>query len=188
MTNTHNRRYEAFTTPIGLSGFASTQKESKFGGYTLDLFLENNKENQKFVSDLQQSHSLNIAHETDVNGSSGTSSDLNFEMKDTDPTQFQDGDYLVVRMKRKGTPPNIHDASGSLTSLSHEIPIGSEVRIALTCGSYSYMGRTGSTLYLNDIQIVNLAKRSEKSLGTVFDATDGEFIGVGTLDDSLGLD
>lgn len=195
--NKNNRKFTQMTTPLGVTGWASTAKVGKFGDYTLDLFLATTPENTDFLEGLVQAHTANIEHEQTNNGAKGTDMGLNFQVKDSDPEQFRGGGFNVIRFKSPGTNkagettanPKVFDSSGSLITLGHEIPIGSEVRVNLNLASYNYAGKLGSSLYINGIQIASMPERTQtEGTKSLFDSVEGGFVGVGNDSNDIGLD
>lgn len=186
MANDNNRKYTPLTTPVVKTGFANINRESKFGGYRLDLFFDKNKENEDFFNMLEQTHDLNMEHERTENGQkkSNARDFQNGQVKDSDPDQFKDGDFLVLRLKT-ASRPNMFDSQSNPIDLNHELPIGSDVRVKFTLASYNFGNNIGTSSYLNDIQIVNMPERKQGDSG--FQKVDGGFLGVGSTD-SLTLD
>lgn len=186
MANENNRKYTKFTTPVVKTGFANINRESKFGGYRLDLFFEDNKDNNNFFNEIAQTHDLNMDHERTENGKSKANIRpfQDGKVKENDPDLFKEGKYLVLRLKT-ATPPLLFDSQSDPITLNHEIPIGSDVRVKFTLASYNFGNNIGTSSYLNDIQVVRMPER--KAGGEGFGKVDGGFLGVGSSD-SLTLD
>lgn len=184
-----NRKMTRLETPLVLTGFSNAVRESKFGGFRIDLYLDSNDvEQAAFLDELRQIHSANMAFEENTNGAKSTRDLKLMEISERDPDIVQGTDGLVKLTLKSSYSPKLYDAKGTEISLNHEIPVGSIVRAKVTAGSYTFGGTAGTSLYLNALQISEMPERKEKaSSGAGFGSVDGNFLGVGSNTD-LSLD
>lgn len=186
----YERNYTTLQTPLGLSGFANVTKESNFGGFEITLFMDSNSsEVQEFLETLQQIHNGNMEYELGFNEKLKIQDLQDTSVRDNDPDQFRGGEFVRIRLKSKN-PPAIVDSQGNKVQLSRELPVGSTIRARITAASWNYMGKTGTSLYLNAIQIGSLGQGRTKKGGDTtnnFGTLDGDFVGVGTNADDLDL-
>ena len=181
--NKHNRKYTTLTTPFGLTGFANTNSPSKFGGYSIDLFFKEGDETDALFNEIESISTANFTHETEQNNAKGNNVGYGtHDIKEGDPDQFQGGGYRKLKLKSAGAP-KFYDAKGQLIALSHEIPVGSTVRVNINAASYTFGNKVGTTLYMNSIQIADMPERKTKTKTDkpAFGAVDGgTFIGAGS--------
>lgn len=188
---TYDRKYTSLETPMGLTGVANMFRESDFGGYSITMFFESdNMEAAEFFKSLEEIYNTNLEHELEGNPKLRAYPLQSFEVRDNDPEQFRDGNYLRVTLKTK-TPPTVIDTNGNTVNLTHEVPIGSTARARVNAVSWNYGGKTGTSFYVNALQIAQMPEKKKKTTGRKtehFGKIEGSFVGLGTNTEDIGLD
>lgn len=186
--NKFNRKFTKLTTPKVKSGFANVTRESPFGGYGVDLFFEDNSTTEAFFKELEQVHAANVTHEKTENGAKGKDTGYGkHDIRDSEPTFVSAGEFRKLKLKGN-RPPRIYDSNGALTTLTHELPVESEVRVNITAASYNFAGKIGTTLYVDSIQIINMPERKPLEPRIEFDAVEGNYVTSAGADIELTLD
>jgi len=138
-----------------LTGFSKIVNQDTFGGqpsgYKLDLLLE---ANDPLVLAIKAAHEDNLQFES-MKGK-GTEAKLGAPIKvpaSTYPNVADLKDPVVVTMKTQ-VKPAVFNRAGDSQELTQEINLGSKVNVRLMAASYNFGGRIGTSLYLNELQVV----------------------------------